>query len=135
MLLLLLVHNSLRNFAYLGICLITSSNGMLISTFLKVSNISFSSFIFLVFASLSGKGGLVSVETNGSTLSSGISMISSSSSVLGGSGFNSFPLLRVTALTFSLGLSSVWEGNLPVFSILERVLAICSICFSRLDRL
>src|SRR5215470_12059528 len=40
--LLLLVHISLRNLAYLGICFIASKRGIFISTFRKVSKISFS---------------------------------------------------------------------------------------------
>ena len=54
---LLFVQSSFRNFAYFGICLTASRRGMLISTFLKVSRISFSSFSFCVLSNLFGKGG------------------------------------------------------------------------------
>ncbi|KAL9378390.1 hypothetical protein Peur_029725 [Populus x canadensis] len=50
----LLVHNSLRNFSYRGICLIASNNGILTSTFQKVSKISCFDSFFLAFANLPG---------------------------------------------------------------------------------
>jgi hypothetical protein len=52
----LLVHSSLRNFAYCKIRLIESNSGMLTSTFQKVSKISCSDSSFLAFANLSGNG-------------------------------------------------------------------------------
>jgi len=45
--------------AYLGICLIASSKGMLSSTFLKTSKISFSLSYFFDLEELTGKGGIV----------------------------------------------------------------------------
>ena len=55
--LLLCVHSSFKNFAYLGICLMASNRGMFTSTFLKVSKISLStSSIFLLGMALGGKG-------------------------------------------------------------------------------
>ncbi|KAL2322022.1 hypothetical protein Fmac_026401 [Flemingia macrophylla] len=53
---LLVVHNSFKNLAYLGICLIASSKGILISTFLNVSRNYFSNSSFFDFTFLEGKG-------------------------------------------------------------------------------
>ena len=53
----LLVHNSFKNLAFLGIFFIASNKGMLTSTFLNVSKISFSaSSIFLLETALGGNG-------------------------------------------------------------------------------
>jgi len=55
--LLLYVHNSFKNFEYLGICLMASNKGMFTSTFLDVSNISLStSPILLLRMGFGGKG-------------------------------------------------------------------------------
>ena len=56
---LLVVHNSFKNLAYLGICLIASSKGMLSFTFLKASKISFSLSSFFNLEELTGKGRIV----------------------------------------------------------------------------
>ena len=54
---LLCVHNSFKNLAYLGICLMASMRGILTSTFLKVSRISLSMSSFaLDCVNLFGKG-------------------------------------------------------------------------------
>ena len=72
--LLLCVHNSFKNFAYMGICLMASNRGMFISTFLNVSKISLStSSIFFIGMPLWGngrgmEGAAVEVEDVGVTL-------------------------------------------------------------------
>jgi len=65
--LLLCVHSSLKNFAYLGICLMASKRGTFTSTFLNISRISLStSSIFMLGIALAKKGrgvrGTVDVE-------------------------------------------------------------------------
>jgi len=57
------VINSFQNLVYLGICLTTSIKGMLSSTFLKTSKISFSLSSFLDLEELIGKGGIVLFTT------------------------------------------------------------------------
>ncbi|KAL9337894.1 hypothetical protein Peur_069663 [Populus x canadensis] len=52
----LLMHSSLRNFVYRGICLIASNNGMLTSTFQQVYKISCFDSSFLAFANFPGNG-------------------------------------------------------------------------------
>ena len=54
----MVVHNSFKNLAYLEIYLITSSKGMLSSTFLKTSKISFSLSSFFDLEELTGTGGI-----------------------------------------------------------------------------
>ena len=62
----------------------------------------------------------------------GVSRIGCGEGMNGGS--YCFPLLKVTALKFSLGFSSTCEGSLPIFcvSILLSDVAICPMVFSKL---
>ena len=116
---LLLMHNSLKN-SYLGTCLMASKIGLFISTFLKVSNTSFScsSFINL---QRKGRGVLKEVETLNVTFGANFSFVNSAfssaeffssrsssfSGALYGHSSNCSSLSKVTSLTLDRRLISV----------------------------
>ena len=134
---LLLVHNSFKNLAYLGICFIASNRGMFTYTFLNVSKISFSaSSIFLLEIALGGNGrGIccfckseLPVEDSpaqkllGKFLSlpfygvewSLAGSFADEEDAIGWDPWHCFPDLNEMALTF-LGFWTAWEGILSEF--------------------
>ena len=130
----LFVQSSLRNFAYIGTCLIMSSKGMYTWTLWKVSRISFSLSSFLDLenwlgndkAGITGCTSVLSIFLGGSPTSIGevasstisgrslflLSSILSSATLLWTSS-NCLPHLSVIALTFSFGFITIWEGSFP----------------------
>ena len=123
--LLIWVHSSLRNLAYLGFCLIASKKGMLTVTFLNISKISLlASFLLLDWVTLWGKGNGTATGSLGGVACSfwldrlgwlwlfgcvGWEVLGSEDGE--GRASTCFPLLKVMALTLSLGLMMVWDGR------------------------